>query len=102
MLIDDQITDQPNGKGKAMSQEHVGKTRSSNIELLKIAAIFLIIISHFSLTFSYFQDIDHSTNSAELFFVALSRYFGSIGNNIFFICSAWFLLDSKRNNKKKC
>ena len=84
-----------------MSREHVGKTRSSNIELLKIAAIFLIIISHFSLTFSYFQDIDHSTNSAELFFVALSRYFGSIGNNIFFICSAWFLLDSKRNNKKK-
>jgi hypothetical protein len=29
------------------------------------------------------------------------RYSGILGNTIFFICSAWFLLDSKKSNKHK-
>ena len=31
----------------------------------------------------------------------MMRYSGTLGNTIFFVCSAWFLLDSKDVNKKK-
>ena len=85
------------------------QTRDSGIELLKIFAIFIIVIGHTvqSLTNeaytnnSYVIDISRATTNVKLILLQIFRYFGSWGNSIFFICSAWFLLKSKNWNKKK-
>lgn len=75
--------------------------RSSNIELLKILAIFLIVFFHFVQTYSGTTNLGACTDDVQDFALALCFHFGYIGNNIFFICSAWFLLDVKVINKKK-
>lgn len=81
--------------------------RNSSIELLKIIALFFIVISHISLTavkFKYnailstdvFFDIA-TVNSIETGLVLFFRNFGSIGNTIFVVCSAYFLSQSKKS-----
>ncbi len=71
-------------------------TRNSNIELLRIFAMFLIILSH---------AVPYGNNNAvdnyKEFLLLLMRYAGQIGNCIFICCSAYFLLDSKTLNAKK-
>ena len=82
------------------------QTRDSGIELLKIFAIFIIVIGHTvqSLTNeaytnnSYVIDISRATTNVKFILLQIFRYFGSWGNSIFFICSAWFLLKSKNWN----
>lgn len=81
------------------------KTRMSGIELLKILAIFLIVISH---TVPYFNpssvgylDLTLSSANAQRVTVAFFMQFGQIGNCIFIICSSYFLLDSKSVKLKK-
>jgi len=88
------------------------KQRKSGIELLKIIAIFLIIISHTTQTLysqpDYIKEITKplinisiaSTNIKYLL-LQLVSYYGSIGNTIFFICSAWFLCNAKDFSKEK-
>ena len=85
--------------------------RDSNIELLKIVAILLIIISHVINTLcdenthisyqDYVLDLSIATTSVKHFVLLLLRYSGVMGNTIFFICSAWFLLSSQKVKKKK-
>ena len=83
--------------------------RDSGIELLKIFAIFIIVIGHTvqSLTNeayinnSYVIDISRATTNVKFMLLQIFRYFGSWENSIFFICSAWFLLKSENWNKKK-
>lgn len=84
--------------------------RMSGIELLKIFAILLIVISHVvqtltskSVVFSsdYVIDANKATTSAICFLLALFRYCGQAGNYIFFVCSAWFLIESKKVKAKK-
>lgn len=85
--------------------------RDSSIELLKILAVFIIVISHVvqtltskdnSISYSdYVIDISVATTSINYFILTLFRYFGVLGNSIFFICSAWFLLRSSKFNKIK-
>ena len=75
------------------------KKRKSNIELLKIIAIILITIQH-CITSCKIQTGLISNNSKSVFLI-LFRYIGLIGNNIFIICSSYFLVDSKKNNKQK-
>lgn len=86
--------------------------RNSGIELLKIIAILLIIISHVVQTLRSFKpsyipysdyliDLSVSTENFQYFILMLLSYFGVLGNTIFFISSAWFLLHSKRINMKK-
>ncbi len=87
------------------------KTRNSGIELLKIAAIVLIVISHVVQTLrsanpyvpsgSYVIDLSVATVDPHKFLLMLFSYFGHWGNTVFFICSAWFLLDSAKWNKRK-
>lgn len=79
--------------------------------MLKIIAIILIVIFHViqSLTNTnsyitydqYILDISHSTTSISNLLLVYFRQFGALGNNIFFVCSAWFLLESKKTNKYK-
>ena len=85
--------------------------RNSSIEFLKNIGIILIVISHVVQTLhssndyitmkDYILDISQSTTNIQHLILAFLRYSGALGNNIFFICSAWFLLDSSKVNKKK-
>ena len=85
--------------------------RNSGIELLKILAILLIVLYHVCKTLSLTSDyvsfngyvvaFDQPTANIRYFILTLFSYGGSLGNNIFFISSAWFLLESKKLNMKK-
>lgn len=86
-------------------------SRDSGIELLKIAAIFLIILSHVVQTLrsvnhsipyqDYVLDLSMATTNIQHVILTLFSYFGALGNNIFFVCSAWFLLRSSGCKKQK-
>ncbi len=85
--------------------------RKSGIELLKLLAMFLIVISHTVQTLrnpssyvsfsDYVLPLGSATSDLQELLLNMFCYFGSLGNTIFFVCSAWFLLDRKQNNKKK-
>lgn len=87
------------------------QTRDSGIELLKIFAIFVIVINHTvqSLTNEAYNipnngfviDISRATTNIQCILLLIFRHFGVLGNSVFFICSAWFLLKSKNWNKEK-
>lgn len=92
--------------GKTHSSE-----RNSGIELLKIFAILLVILSHVAQTLGeknalvecqdYVLNLSIATTNLQQFVLVILRYSGALGNAIFFVCSAWFLLDSKKVNKKR-
>lgn len=88
------------------------KERSSGIEMLKIMAILIIVISHVTqsvgrdvsslgLATDYYIDIKHATTDPSVLILALFRHFGALGNTIFFVCSAYFLRKSKAVKIKK-
>ena len=87
-------------------------TRESGVELLKILAIFLIVISHVVQTLcsknnyisyqDYVLDLSTATTNIQHIILLLFHHFGVLGNTVFFACSAWFLLRSSRFNKRKC
>lgn len=93
-----------------MNEQLLRKTRNSSIELLKIVAIFLIVVSHVSQTLidnnTYVPWNDYlipttATTDISKLIVLIFRYLGPLGNAIFFICSAWFLIDNNKVNGKK-
>lgn len=83
--------------------------RESGIELLKILSLFIIIICHVYSTFT--TAINPASNVAffdetlfspiEYFIYQIFITFGYIGNMIFFVCSSWFLIESKHNKLEK-
>ncbi len=85
--------------------------RDSGIELYKIIAIAMIVISHVVHTIhagnafvpysDYIIDLTRSTKNVQLFILVVMRYFGCFGNNMFFVCSAWFFLGSNEFKKRK-
>ena len=84
------------------------KMRQSGVELLKIFGILLVVLSHVVQTlesnyegFSYALDFYSPTLNPTLLTLAVLRYSGNLGNTIFFICSAWFLTNSKRTTFQK-
>lgn len=88
------------------------KERQSGIELLKIFAIILIILSHtistigtptniFTNTSKAFFNINLTSNNPEIIFLIILKYFVCAGNFIFMICTAWFLIDSHKTKKSK-
>ena len=80
------------------------QVRDSGIELLKIIAIIMIVIQHVIQTLGaenlsisyqdYVLDITHATTNIQHFVLICMRSLGCLGNSIFFVCSAWFLLES--------
>lgn len=86
-------------------------TRESGIELLKIIAIFLIVISHVVRTLcagnsyisyqDYVLDLSAASTNLQYFLLVLFRHFGVLGNTVFFVSSAWFLLGSSQFKKRK-
>lgn len=86
------------------------KKRESGVELLKIIGIFLIIISHVTQTLytqnNYFElnyvlEVKYATKNIQNILLAWFSVFGAQGNLIFFVSSAWFLLESKKIDELK-
>lgn len=85
--------------------------RNSGIELLKLFAIGSIIMAHVLETLStkiwcipindYVLDLSCATTSVKQFILSILRCGGALGNTIFFVCSAWFLLESTKCNMRK-
>lgn len=86
--------------------------RNSSIELLKIIGIILVVISHVTQTLGskgnvfvpfndYVLNLSGATDNLQYLLLAMLRYSGEIGNTIFFVCSAWFFLESDNVDKKK-
>lgn len=84
---------------KNLPSNHV---RNSSIELLKIIAIIIIVINHVTQTIDdSVINLNNATTNFQYLILILMRYFGEFGNTIFFVCSAWFLLDDDTINWKK-
>lgn len=89
------------------------KERMSGIELLKIIAIVLIVISHITQTLetgnqiisnnviNYTINLKDPTSNINNIVLAFIRQFGALGNMIFLISSIWFLIDKNKNYKQK-
>jgi surface polysaccharide O-acyltransferase-like enzyme len=81
------------------------KKRNSSIELLKIIAIILIILSHCVKSVEYIDNLDYAigiaSNNGIFLILNILMCSGNIGNVIFVICSAYFLLDSNKTKKEK-
>ncbi|MBQ6381816.1 MAG: acyltransferase [Clostridia bacterium] len=76
--------------------------RESGVELLKVIAIFLIMLNHLTQTWFGFMDtLSVDSMNAQQFILVIFRYCGTIGNLTFFACSAWFLLDKRVSRKQK-
>lgn len=94
-----------------LEQYHLMNRRNSSIELLKVFGMVLIVLSHVIQTLhnpkeyipvtDYIVDLSRATTDIQQLVLVLFRHCGVLGNSIFFICSAWFLLDSDSINKKK-
>ena len=87
------------------------RMRDSGVELLKVIAVVLIVINHVMMTLTteneyipysdYLLDCTHVTTNVTVLLLAVMRHFGLLGNWIFFVASAWFLLDSTKASGKK-
>ena len=87
--------------------------RNSSIEAIKIFAIISIIISHVVLTLEikgtpyvslddYVVDLTKAAINNQYLVASMLRYGGELGNTVFFLSSAWFLLDKGGTvNKRK-
>ena len=84
------------------------KIRNSAIELLKLFAMFLIILSHsmpkYDQTLVGYVDIVHATDNIQNLVLIVFNYLGQLGNAIFVICSSWFLIGGDKTQKgyKNC
>lgn len=88
------------------------ENRNSNIELLKIFAILLIVLSHVSMTLGqipgqlvqfsdYVFNLGNPISNISANILRVFLYFANVGNAIFFICSSWFLCDRRESKKEK-
>ena len=87
------------------------RQRESSIELLKLIGLFLIVLSHAVQTLGdsnnyipftdYILDLSKPTTDPMVLLMIILRHSGVLGNMIFFVSSAWFLLDKKENNRQK-
>lgn len=94
-----------------LEQHHLTSRRNSSIELLKIIGIILVVTNHVVQTLcttseyimenDYVLDISMATTNIQYLILAFFQYSGMLGNTIFFICSAWFLVDNDKVSKEK-
>jgi hypothetical protein len=87
------------------------KQRDSGIELLKVLALVLIIINHVIMTLymkttsvsfqDYIINLGISSKNIQFLVLDILKYSGALGNTIFFVCSAWFLVGKQKSDHKK-
>lgn len=93
-------------------QQHDNRRqRNSSIELLKIVALAIIVISHTVQTLTspdmmlswggHAIDVSSASDDPVVVTLLVLRHFGVWGNDLFFICSAWFLLKQDKWKKQK-
>lgn len=86
--------------------------RESGIELLKILAIFFVVISHVCQSvgqkptqlpdlYPKLINLSAATENIQYLILAFFRHFGVLGNNIFIACSFWFLSSSGKTKWNK-
>lgn len=84
--------------------------RESGIELLKIFALILIVISHVvgalgsresDRSVMYYLEYGAPTSDLSVLIISFLSQLENIGSNIFFICSAWFFVGQKEFRSKK-
>lgn len=83
---------------------HVLQKRNTGIDQLKVIAILMIILFHSVQTLSVqsgVSNLSSASKSFQQFVLSVFYTFGVLGNNTFFVCSAWFLLDSGTINTKR-
>lgn len=84
----------------------MNNNRNSSIELMKVIAIILIIISHTTIKYvgkgsMYYCDLNCATNDVNVLINIIFQHFGMLGDTVFFFCSAWFLCDDNRIKPNK-
>lgn len=88
----------------------VKKERESNIEALKLIAMLMIVLHHVINTLAnenahYISDfvlnVGRASTNIQSVILAWMWSSGQLGNIIFFVCSAWFLLESNEVDYKK-
>ncbi len=91
-----------------MENKYVLEKRNSNIELLRIIAIFLIIMCHSTpwygteaASLPSYVDLGKAVSDWHIGGLMLFRYAGMVGDCLFFVASFWFLVDRDTVNKRK-
>lgn len=77
---------------------NVGGQRNSSIELLRIIAMFMILMCHFIVHNGY-DVLKLPLGPERIFFQLVMQSGGTIGVDIFFSISAWFFLDREQTIK---
>ena len=78
------------------------KERKSGIELAKIIAMFMIVVSHIIMSVYDTMELKFATNNYKIILLQTANtLFASGGNTIYFIASCWFLSKKKTNKKQK-
>ena len=84
--------------------------RNSNIEIIKLVAVFLIILSSalpYGATYrggvrdTVYVNLNNTGWSIDHIIFTLFRWCGQIGDTLFIAVSAWFLCDSKQIKANK-
>lgn len=83
--------------------------RNSSIELLKIVALFFVVLCHSIPLYKYggateldgYINLGQSTSSLQTLVLIVFSHLGQVGNALFIVPSAFFLLDSDRVKKEK-
>lgn len=84
--------------------QHIEKTKSerqSNFELLKIIAMIMIVSHHFVAKNRFNVDTDIIGVTFNKVFLQFIGNHAFIGNNLFFMCSAYFLVDKAADESRK-
>lgn len=74
-------------------------TRNSGVELLRIVAILLIVMSHClpfygSPSFKFYVNLNLATKDIDHLIMIFIKYFGQIGNCVFIVISSYYLIDN--------
>ena len=69
----------------------MAKDKVSNVELVKIMAMLMIVCHHFVTLNSFNIDTDVVGISLNKLFLQFIGNHAFVANNLFFLCSAWFL-----------
>ena len=68
--------------------------RSSNIELLRIVAMFLIVLHHYCVNSGFVEIIDPRHLTGNTLLIQFLSFGGKVGVNIFFLISGFFMINS--------
>ena len=78
------------------------KKRESGIELAKIIAMFMIVVSHIIMSVYDTMELKLATNNYKIILLQTANtLFARGGNTIYFITSCWFLSKKETNKKQK-